>query len=224
VRRTGFCRFVPDRHVSEYESIRTGPKSAPAKSMLAPPRHGQHFYIVKQGWAALFGMVPDGRTKITGILVAGDMAPLSSLFGASAGLNVRAITPVAYCTVDVAAFHRFLCRHPDLVDSLYDAIGQMLSRCEQMAVHLGALTAKEAMLYLLHGLAGKVASGADLSEVTLPLRVKLLAEFVGVTPVHAGRLLNELEEAQILRRTEEGLVLYRPALARAAAANGPAPV
>lgn len=223
VRKHGFCRFVGDAQLSEYESLRVAQKIAPAKSMLDWSRNGQHFHILRRGWAALFGMVEDGRTKVTEILAPGNMAPMSRVFGAQSGLAVRAITDAAYCSFHIAEFQQFLRRHPDLMERFFCLTGGMMQRCEKAAVLLGALPAKDAMLGLLRSLYRKLppVDRPDGDTVFMPLRIKTLSEYVGITSVHTGRLLSELEEDGILTRTEDGVLLHIPSLLKAAERCGP---
>ncbi|GAB4152202.1 MAG: Crp/Fnr family transcriptional regulator [Sphingomonadales bacterium] len=224
VRKHGFCQFVNHSQLSEYDALRIGPKTAPTKALLDWSRSGKHIHIIRQGWATQFGTVPDGRAKITDILAPGDIAPLSRVFSADSNLNLRAISNVEYCSFHVDELQQFLQRHPQALKAFFDKIGAMLKRCETMTVALGALSAKEGMLCVLLALYRKLTKALEQEELTyttLPLKTKMLGELVGITSVHAGRLVAEFEEQGLMRRTPDGLVINFLALTESAMRYAP---
>ncbi len=224
VRKNGFCQFVNQTQLSEYEALRIGPKKAPAKALLDWSRSGKHIHIVRLGWASQFGMVPDGRVKITDILAPGDVAPLSRVFSAESSLTLRAISDVEYCSFHIDELQGFLRRHPQTLEVFFDRIGAVLKRCETLTVALGALSAKEGMLCVLLALYRKLArvmKQEQLTDTILPLKTKMLGELVGITSVHAGRLVADFEEQGLMRRTPDGLIINFAALTETAMRYAP---
>lgn len=206
VRFFGFCRVITDDAIEEFHSIKTGPRSAPAKARVGGTGSGHAFVILRSGWAASYLLLRDGRVQISDLLYAGDAGPAARLFGPAAGGDMRAITAIEYCTLNVVQFRTLMARHPATASRFFDMAANLVEARDAALLRLGAMDAKEAVADLLMKLAAKIKNaGRKPEQATLPLSLKLVAEILGITIVHAGRILREFEALAIIERRRGGL-------------------
>ncbi|MFZ5610330.1 MAG: Crp/Fnr family transcriptional regulator [Pseudomonadota bacterium] len=200
------CRIIPERLADEFDAIKIGPRSASMNALLLSPHLETYFFIIRRGWAAAYLALPDGRMQILDVLLPGDAAPLHRVFVAGKGPLVKAVTPVEYCAMNSHEFKAFLERHRDIMGHVFDLVGTLFKKRDVAILQLGALDARQALLALLHALIDRYRQGAGAeAKPVFPLRSRLLAEALGITVVHAGRILKDLEREELILRVKGGV-------------------
>lgn len=154
--------------------------------------------VIRSGWAARCKSLPDGRRQILAFLLPGDLIGFQAQFAGAAATSVEAITDV----------HLRSCR-PDSIRRPADAVAAhviALMAVKQIELQdallsLGQRTAAERMAALFLDLFERAASRQMLraGALPMPLTQSHLSAALGVSPVHANRVIGKLQRSGAVR-------------------------
>lgn len=157
-------------------------------------------FILANGWACSYKMLPDGERQIVDIQIPGDFLGLRSLLFRTSDHTIEAITRIE--ASEVLA--------PDLLDAfsnaprLATAVLWAASRDEAMVVehlvNIGRRSAEERMAHFLLELAARLrlVGIGDERGFDCPLTQYHLADTLGLSAVHVNRVLRKLREDGIV--------------------------
>lgn len=143
--------------------------------------------LIVEGWAARVRILSDGRRQFLSFLLPGDLVGMCRHTRALAVSTVVAITPLKTCRAPDGD------QYPTLGEAY--AVSHALEEAYLLAqiTRLGRLNALErladVMLELRErlGLAGQVRNGT----FDMPLTQEMLADVLGLTPVHINRMVQQ---------------------------------
>lgn len=153
-------------------------------------------FILADGWACSYKMLPDGERQIVDIQIPGDFLGLRSLLFRTSDHTIEAITRIE--ASEVLA--------PDLLDAfsnaprLATAVLWAASRDEAMVVehlvNIGRRSAEERMAHFLLELGARLqlVGKGDRTGFDCPLTQYHLADTLGLSAVHVNRVLRKLRE------------------------------
>lgn len=171
--------------------------------MINEGQSNQTAFILAEGWACSYKILPDGGRQIVDFQVPGDFLGLRSILFRTADHSVEAVTRIEASEV----------LSPDIFDGfgqsarLATAILWASSRDEAMVVehlvNLGRRSADERMGHILLELGArlKLVGLGDKTGFDCPLTQYHLADILGLTAVHVNRVLRNLRE--------DGLVTFK---------------
>lgn len=107
------------------------------------------------------------------------------------------------CTLSKRAFNQVLLCNPDISLKLFELTAQKMVQVENQARFLSMERVEERLTDYLLGLAK--AEGKD--QITLPMRMMDIAEYLGTTPETLSRKLKRLEDAGYIARTGRKVAL-----------------
>ena len=156
--------------------------------------------LIRDGWAACYKQLRDGRRQIVSFLILGDASVY--LLG-EMDHGVAAITAVRYAEIAAADFERMKAESPALARAFWrhELITAAINR--EWIVNVGQRDARERIAHLMCELFHKLeqAGRTEGNGCDWPLTQTDLAEATGLTPVHVNRTL------QVMRG--EGLIEQR---------------
>lgn len=176
---------------------------APGHEMFHEGQINASAYILAQGWAFAYKLLPDGERQIVDVQIPGDFLGLRSILFRTADHSVEAVTRIEASEVLTS----------DLLDAFSDAprlaiaILWATSRDEAMVVehlvNLGRRSAEERMAHFLLELGARLnlVGMGDKTGFDCPLTQYHLADTLGLSAVHVNRILRHLRE--------EGLVTFQ---------------
>jgi CRP/FNR family transcriptional regulator, anaerobic regulatory protein len=188
----------------------------PCKRGAVVWRQGQQansLYIVKSGWMHGYSMLADGRRQVLDIYLPGDVLGLRDIVFDYSVSAVAAINDVVLCPFPKTAVDDVFSASPRLATLLYS-----LGMLENIVVidrlkSIGRLDAQERMcfflLQLFHRL--KITNPKMESHFELPMTQELIADALGLTPVHVNRTVRKLEIDELISRTGSQVTLRDPA-------------
>jgi len=159
----------------------------PRAELISEGRPISAALLVVDGWAARMRILPDGRRQFLSFLLPGELIGMCQHERPLAVSTVVAITPVRTCRAPDGAHHPALARAYAVSGALEEAY--LLAQITR----LGRLSALErlgdVMLELRErlALAGQVRNGA----FDMPLTQEMLADVLGLTPVHVNRMVQQ---------------------------------
>jgi CRP/FNR family transcriptional regulator len=163
--------------------------------------HG-YIYRLRSGWACRNRAIADGRDQIILIFVPGDLFAVKSLFLTRHPDSVELLS--------AAVVERI---HHDKLREAYSADADIATRClwqvieEERRLHswvfgLGQASAEERLAMLVLDLRGRLALASAISmeahSFEFPLTQVQISEYLGITPVHANRVVRAFREREIV--------------------------
>jgi CRP/FNR family transcriptional regulator len=147
---------------------------------------------VVKGICTLSQTMEDGRTQITGLLMASDF--LGRPGRETIRFDVTAITDVTLCCFRKKPFEHLMDITPHIGSRLLDMSLDELDAAREWMLLLGRKTARERIASLLVMIVNRQAldPDADGNEIGLPMSRESIADFLGMTLETVSRQLNAL--------------------------------
>lgn len=180
-----------------------------------PDTRKPHSYIVREGdrpaeccllvdgYAARSKLSADGGRQIVSFHVAGDMLDLQHLFLERADHFVQAMTEVTLVWIPMPALRDLISRRPKVGtafwrDALIDA-----SIFREWVLNVGRRDAKTRIAHMLCEflVRSEKAGLGSVEKLRLPFTQEQIGDATGLTAVHVNRMLRELTEEGLIRRS-----------------------
>lgn len=168
--------------------------------------------IVKTGWAIRYKTLDDGRRQVLNVLLPGDMFDLQVLVAAEADHSVKAVTDLETLAVTPATFRNLMTESGALTLAFWWMQVQEEAFLREQIVRNGQQTARERIGHFLLELHRRmrIANQGTDDGFRLPLTQTVIADALGLTPIHTNRVLRQLERDTLLTR-EKGWVIFQNA-------------
>jgi CRP-like cAMP-binding protein len=184
---------------------------------------GQRAFILQQGWACCYKLLPDGGRQVIDVRVPGDFIGLRSVLLRTSDHSSDTVTDAVVAEVPAK---RMLDTFQSL-PRLGAAILWAASRDEAMVVeHLVGAGRRSALVRTAHflvelGLRLRLVGMGTETAFACPLNQYLLADVLGLTAIHVNRVLRQLR-VQGLVTFRDGEVVFHdlPGLRRLAEHHG----
>lgn len=160
--------------------------------------------IVARGSIKVYQLSAAGKEQLLRVVEPGSYEGEKQLFGiANETLFGEALEPTKVCTLSKWAFNQVLLCNPDISLKLFELTAQKMVQVENQARFLSMERVEERLADYLLGMAK--AEGKD--QITLPMRMMDIAEYLGTTPETLSRKLKRLEDAGYIARTGRKVTL-----------------
>ena len=154
-------------------------------------------FVVLEGWVCRYKVLPSGARQIMAFLMAGDACDLHIKLLAEMDHGIQAITAASVATISKEKMQELLRGHPNIAQAMYTA--QLIDEGVMRAwiVSMGPRSSTERVAHLTCELYLRARSIglAGTDEFALPVSQQVLADALGMTPVHINRVLKELRLA-----------------------------
>ncbi len=166
--------------------------------------------IVKEGWAIRYKTLEDGRRQVLNVLLPGDMFDLQVLVAAEADHSVKTVTSLTALSVKPSVFRRLLTESGKLTLAFWWMQVQEEAFLREQIVRNGQQTARERIGHFLLELYRRVQiTGAHTDDgFRVPLTQTVIADALGLTPIHTNRVLRQLERDGLIAR-DNGWILFK---------------
>jgi CRP-like cAMP-binding protein len=184
---------------------------------------GQRAFILLEGWACCFKLLPDGGRQVIDIRVPGDFIGLRSVLLRTSDHSSDTVTDAVVAEVPAK---RMLATFQEL-PRLGAAILWAASRDEAMVVeHLVGVGRRDALTRTAHflvelGLRLRLVGLGSEAGFACPLNQYLLSDALGLTAIHLNRVLRKLREQRLVTLRDGQVVFHDlPGLRRLAEHHG----
>ena len=161
---------------------------------------GQKAYILQSGWGCSFKMVPNGGRQIIRFPIPGDCVGLRSILLRTSDHAFSVLTDSVVSTLETVRILDIFNKFPRLGAAVLWAI----SRDEAMVVeHLVSVGKRSAIARAAHFFMElaerlRLVGLATETQFECPLTQYLIADALGLSPVHLNRVLRQLRERRLL--------------------------
>lgn len=169
--------------------------------------------VILDGWAARYKVLPSGTRQIMAFLMPGDTCDLHINMLAEMDHSIVTVTTVTFATIPGSIMNELFDAHPEIARAMY--VAQLIDEgtLRSWIVSLGRRSSIERVAHLLLELFLRavrigISSGQSMD---LPLSQAVLADAMGMTPVHINRVLQELRRSGAIELQRGVLRIQDPA-------------
>ena len=172
-------------------------------------QRANHVYIVAEGLACSFTQLADGRRQILKYFYPGDLTTTLHPASNTMRVGVRCLTKVKACRFEAGLLRDALYARRDLLALLTEFAAERLEEKDERMTDMGARTSEEALANFVLGHFRHLMGGVEAGEIAFPIRLSDIADTIGVTEVHAGRLMRKLETDKLVERRPSSRLYVR---------------
>lgn len=189
------------------------PKKIAAKKDLI--REGDRpgpMFVMLEGWACRYKILPNGGRQIVGYLMPGDNCDLNVGLLAEMDHSIQTVTTALVATIDRTTIDDVMDHHPKVAKALY--LAQLVDEGTMRAwiTSMGRRSSIERVAHLICELylRARNIGLTDSSQLDLPLSQLMVADSLGMTPVHLNRVLRELRKSGAMTLKRGSLIIIDP--------------
>ena len=189
---------LSDKEVAALEAATSQPKVfGPRQDLIREGDKPGPVFVVLEGWAIRYKILPNGMRQIMAFLMPGDACDLHIGMLAEMDHSIQTVTIAKIATIDGVVMGGLMSAHQGISRAMY--IAQLIDEGTLRAwiVSLGRRSGIESVAHLLLELyvRGIRAGISTVDKVEFPLSQAVLADALGMTPVHINRVLQELRRS-----------------------------
>jgi CRP-like cAMP-binding protein len=178
---------------------------------------GRRAFLIEEGWAFSYRILPDGSRQVVEIALAGDVLGLCAIELEETDILAATVSPAIVRELKAEAVVRILRESPVLAEALIRDAAVNYARLVERLTDVGRRTATERVAHFMLDLADRaVAAGCGGPDrFRCPLSQTLIADAIGLTAIHLNRVLRDLRTGRMLVMADGVVrILNRPALER----------
>ena len=169
-------------------------------------------FVVLEGWVCRYKVLPGGTRQVLAFLMPGDCCDLHVGLLAEMDHSIQTITPAVVATIDRGEMDAIMEKHPAIAKAMY--IAQLVDEgtMRSWITSMGRRSSIERVAHLMCELYLRARNIGLTSETkfALPLSQILLADALGMTPVHLNRVLKELRLSSAMTLQRGSLLIENP--------------
>jgi CRP-like cAMP-binding protein len=189
----------PRKYAARSDLIREGDQPGPV-------------FVILDGWALRYKVLPNGSRQVTAFLMPGDACDLHIGMLAQMDHSIQAVTEARVATISRGEMDRIMQDHAGIARAMY--VAQLIDEATLRAwiVSMGRRSSLERVAHLMCELYLRARSIGlvEETEFALPVSQIVLADALGMTPVHINRVLKELRLAGAMKLRRGSLLVMDP--------------
>ena len=180
---------------------------------------GHRAFVLQEGWASCFKLLPDGGRQIITFSLPGDCMGLRSVLLRTSDHSFAAITEAVVSDIPSERIISLFHDHPRLGAAILWAASRDEAMTVEHLVNIGRRSAIDGMAHLILELWERlrlVGMGTP-TGFDCPLNQEALADALGLSVIHVNRVLRQLRELGLMTFVAHQVVIHDPAGLRALA-------
>ncbi|MDX7952168.1 Crp/Fnr family transcriptional regulator [Lichenihabitans sp. Uapishka_5] len=169
-------------------------------------------FVMLEGWAFRYKVLPSGSRQVMAFLMPGDACDLHISLLAEMDHSIQTVTEAQVAKISRQTMDEMMDTYPGIARAMY--IAQLVDEGTLRAwiVSLGRRNSAERAAHLMLELYARAvrAGVASHDEMELPLSQAVLADALGMTPVHVNRTLQELRRSGAIELRRGVLRIQNP--------------
>lgn len=205
---------LSDNDVAVLLEATSRPRQVPARRDLI--REGDRpgpVFVILDGWAYRYKILPSGTRQVLAFLMPGDSCDLHVGLLNQMDHSIQSIGPALVATIERSEIDRIMENHPRVAKAMY--LAQLVDEGTMRAwiTSMGRRTSIERVAHLISELYVRARNIGLIGgqRLNLPLSQVLLADALGMTPVHLNRVLRELKASGAMSLSRGSLMISDPA-------------
>lgn len=171
----------------------------PHRELIAPGETIGYACLLAEGLLARFDEMRDGGRAITALHIPGDMADLHSVVLPKAGWGIATLTASTVLQVPHGDLRVLAEDYPGIARAFWRDGSTDASIVAKWVANIGRKSARARIAHLLCEMGWRMAAAGlgTRERYALPVTQEQIGDAMGMTAVHANRVLRELREAGI---------------------------
>ena len=201
IRKLSGFEFVAPADTAALEEACGIPHNVPSRQNLISEgdKPGPSF-VMLQGWACRYKMLADGTRQITAFLMPGDFCDMYLSVLDQMDHNIGTITAARVASIPRMRLERLFETRPNLVKAFWwtQLVDEGVLRA--WIVSMGRRSTTERVAHLMCELYNRMCNVGLINDnrVLLPLAQLILADALGLTPVHVNRVFAKLRLSGVM--------------------------
>jgi CRP-like cAMP-binding protein len=192
---------APRSFAAKHDLIREGDRPGPV-------------FVMLEGWACRYKILPNGSRQILAYLMPGDCCDLHVGLLAEMDHSIQTISPALVATIERVEMDVLMDGYRGINRAMY--VSQLIDEGTLRAwiTSMGRRTSIERVAHLMCELYLRALNiGLTLEPpLALPLSQSMLADSLGMTPVHLNRVMKELRASGAMTLKRGSLIIEDPVL------------
>lgn len=165
-------------------------------------------FWIESGWAMRHRSLANGQRQILNLLLPGDTGDLQALIQTRADHSITTLTPVMLCELDSDRFLQLLDSNAEVASAFLWSVVQEEGILREHIVRIGRRSARVRLAHLLLELVRRQALGGGPGDgrIEIALTREVLADCLGLTPVHISRTLSGLRRSGLVQLESGGIL------------------
>lgn len=197
--------------IASLEAVTAHPRTYAAKQdMIREGDRPGPVFVMLEGWACRYKILPSGSRQITAFMVPGDACDLHVGMLSEMDHSLQAITNTKVALIAGDEMEAMMTERPNIARAMYKA--QLIDEgtLRSWIVSMGRRSSAERVAHLMCELYLRAPSTGSFNEIALPISQVVLADALGMTPVHVNRVLRRLREAGAMSLQRGALIILDP--------------
>ncbi|TPG14713.1 Crp/Fnr family transcriptional regulator [Sphingomonas koreensis] len=169
-------------------------------------------FVMLDGWACRYKLLPEGGRQIVAFLMPGDTCDMHVAVLAEMDHSIQTLTPARVATIARGDIHKLVTDHPQIAQALWSTQLVDESTLRAWIVSMGRRDSNARVAHLMCELYLRARNIGLVSgnNFEMPLSQVVLADALGLTPVHVNRVLRKLRLANVMEIRRGALNIIDP--------------
>lgn len=191
------------------EATRNTRKVAARQDLIREGDRPGPVFVMLKGWACRYKLLPEGGRQITAFLMPGDSCEMHVAVLAEMDHSIQTLTPALVGMIDRAHMKELLATRPMIALAFWSSQLVDEGTLRAWIVSMGRRSSVARVAHLMCELYVRASNIglAPSGEFELPLSQIVLADALGLTPVHICRVFRNLRVSKAMELRERSLVI-----------------
>ncbi len=204
-----FAPLMPDelRCVAELQSIRR--RVAPLTEIVHEGQTDHRAWILLEGWANCYKLVPNGGRQIISFPLPGDIMGMRGMLLRTSDHSFESLTDVVISEVSRRQWTQVFKDFPRLATAIMWATSRDEAMVVEHLVSLGRRSAIERTAHFFLELGQRLALIGQVTNnaFACPLNQYVLADALGLSAIHVNRVLRQLRERGLITLKAQQVII-----------------
>lgn len=217
VRKLGSFLRLSSPELQCLSRLQSAPRSVPRQTELVHEgQTGHRAFILQEGWACSYKLLPGGGRQIITFLLPGDFMGLRSVLLRTADHSFATYTRAVVSEVPAGTMMQIFHDLPKLGAAILWAASRDEAIAVEHLVNIGRRSAIERMAHFFLELGDRLqlVGLASPAGFECPLNQQVLADALGLSAIHVNRVLRQLREQGLITLRARQVVIHDPAALR----------
>ncbi len=187
---------VPREFPAKHDLIRDGDKPGPVIVFL-------------EGWGCRYKILPEGARQVLAFMMPGDFCDMHTMVLDEMDHSIATVTPSLVCTIPRARMEELIEMRPAITRAFWMIQLVDLGIARTWISSMGRRNSVERVAHLMCELYFRASAISETrsGECSMPLSQILLADALGLTPVHVNRVLRKFKAEGVMRLEHAALIV-----------------
>lgn len=169
-------------------------------------------FVMLEGWACRYKILPEGGRQIVAFLMPGDTCDMHVAVLAEMDHSIQTLTPARVATIARGEMEALVTAHPQIAQALWSTQLVDESVLRAWIVSMGRRDSNARVAHLMCELYLRARNVGLVSgnNFEMPLSQVVLADALGLTPVHVNRVLRKFRLANVMEIRRGALNILDP--------------